>query len=64
MKLPKQTHGPLTLTKIDYAPNMSEETMAFTATVIIDGHRGEVVNTGRGGMTYVRGNKAADAVAK
>ena len=53
MKLPNQTRGPVVLSKIDHAANMSEETLAFTATIEINGLRGTVRNDGRGGACLV-----------
>jgi len=51
MKLPNQTLGPITLTKIDYVPSMSEETLAFTAVVSIAGVSAQCKNDGHGGET-------------
>ena len=62
MKLPNQTLGPITLTKIDYVPSMSEETLAFTAVVRVShssrcscsglsGVSAQCKNDGHGGET-------------
>ncbi len=49
MKLPNQTKGPVTLSKIDYARNLSEETYAFTAVVTVGLQQSRVSNDGHGG---------------
>jgi len=49
MKLPNQTRGPVTLSKIDYAANLSEETAAFTANISLHDRTCQVRNNGRGG---------------
>lgn len=49
MKLPTQTHGPLKVTKVEYYPRLSEETLAFNAVVEINGLKGNVQNDGQGG---------------
>jgi hypothetical protein len=54
MKLPNYRRGPVTLKKIDYAPNLSEETLAFTAEVHVDGLVGSARNDGRGGENFVQ----------
>jgi hypothetical protein len=53
MKLPNTTHGPVTLSKIDYAPSLSEETVAFAAVVDIAGKSCRVHNEGHGGANFV-----------
>lgn len=48
--------GRIELKSVDIAKNLSEETLAFTATVYFDGEIvGEAANRGRGGMTNLRG---------
>jgi len=53
MKLPNTSHGPVTLSKIDYAPSLSEETVAFSAVVDIAGKSCRVHNDGHGGANFV-----------
>lgn len=62
MKLPNVTRGPVTLSKIDYAANMSEETTAFTAIVTINGQSSPVRNDGRGGCNIVSLNPVWQAL--
>lgn len=62
MKLPSVTHGPVSLSKIDYAPNLSEETVAFTAVVTIDGKSAPVRNDGRGGNNLVQIREVDDLI--
>jgi hypothetical protein len=63
MKLPNQIHGPVTLTKIDYAANLSQETLAFTADLEIHGLRGRARNDGHGGATFVEPHAVREAVS-
>ena len=53
MKLPNVSHGPVTLKNINYAPNLSEETAAFTAVIEINGKSSVVKNDGRGGSNHI-----------
>lgn len=62
MKLPNQTHGPVTLTKIEYYPRMSEETTAFVAKVEINGLVGTAKNEGQGGPTFVMPRSVEQAI--
>ena len=63
MILKNQNIGPVTLRSIDYAPNMSEETLAFTAMVKIAGvGEASVRNDGQGGGSYVQGRAVRDAL--
>lgn len=64
MKLPNQTHGPVTLSSIDYAANLSEETMAFTAMISIGSHKSRVSNEGRGGSNWIQDNSTQTAVSE
>lgn len=62
MKLPNATHGPVTLSKIDYAANLSQETYAFTATVEINGLSCPVRNDGHGGPNLIQGHEVNTAI--
>jgi len=63
MKLKNQKYGPVTMRNIDYAPNMSQETVAFTATVKVDGvGEAHVRNSGHGGENLVEDRKVNDAL--
>ena len=71
MKLSNQTRGPITLSRIDYSPRLSEETLAFAAdiTVVVDGQtlKGTVRNEGHGGDNHISPtavHEAVDAYAK
>lgn len=67
MKLPTQTQGPVTLSKIDFAKNLSQETYAFTAVISIevDGKTIEarVHNDGCGGPNSVYDRAVDEALA-
>jgi hypothetical protein len=63
MRLRNQKIGPVTLRAIDYAPNMSEETLAFTAMVKIAGvGEASVRNDGQGGGNYVQSRVVHNAL--
>jgi hypothetical protein len=66
MKLPTQTHGPVTLTNIDYAANLSQETLAFTAkiSIVVDGEAlsSSVENAGHGGSNNVLNHRTEAAI--
>jgi hypothetical protein len=67
MKLPTQTHGPVTLSQIDYAANLSQETFAFTAQIAIT-VAGTVLtsmveNDGHGGPNGIHSRAVEAAVA-
>lgn len=54
MKLPDVVRGPVTLSKIDYAPLMSQETAAFVATICYEGIGcADVRNDGHGGANFI-----------
>jgi hypothetical protein len=53
-RLPNITRGPITLSRIDYAANLSQETYAFTAVLAIDGKTSVVSNEGCGGPNHIR----------
>lgn len=63
MRLKNQKYGPVTLRKIDYAANMSQETMAFTGAIKID-RVGEasIRNDGHGGPNYTQNRSVEDAL--
>ncbi|TRO54787.1 hypothetical protein E2P64_08390 [Candidatus Bathyarchaeota archaeon] len=55
MRLKNQKHGPVTLRCIDYAANMSQETLAFTGIVKFAGvGEAHVRNDGCGGPNFVQ----------
>lgn len=62
MKIANQTHGPLTLTKVEFYPRLSQETLAFFAKVSINGLVGEARNEGFGGPTAIFPREVAAAV--
>lgn len=66
MKLPNQTQGPVTLSRIDYSPRLSEETFAFAAdiTIVVNGKtlKGTVENAGHGGDNNIHPREVHDAV--
>ena len=62
MKLPTQVHGPVTLSRIDVAPNLSEETNAFTAVVEVGASSCPVRNDGHGGETGISDRAVYDAI--
>jgi hypothetical protein len=53
-RLPNVTRGPVTLSRIDYAENLSQETYAFIAVIAIDGKTSLVRNEGCGGPNHIR----------
>jgi hypothetical protein len=67
MKLSPQTHGPVTLSKIDYAASMSEETVAFTGeiSITVDGKtlKASVRNDGRGGPNCIQDHACSRAIS-
>jgi len=59
-KLKPVTHGPVTLSKIDYSAALSQETAAFVAeiSVVVEGGNGQVLkssvrNEGHGGSSFI-----------
>lgn len=64
MKLPTVKRGPVTLSGIDFAPRLSEETYAFIGTIAIDGvdHVCEVRNDGRGGNNNICSHEVHTAI--
>ncbi len=54
MRLPNVFRGPIALTNIQYSPELSEETFAFTADLKFHGELASVRNDGRGGANLVR----------
>lgn len=62
MKLPNQTHGPVRLSKVEFYPRLSEETLAFNAVVEINGLKGEAHNEGHGGPTSIYPGEVEAAV--
>lgn len=62
MKLPNQTRGPVKLTKVEFYPRLSEETLAFNAVVEINGMKGEAFNEGHGGPTSILPREVAVAI--
>mgnify|MGYP006277905545 CR=1 FL=1 len=62
MRLPNITKGPITLSRIDYAASLSEETVAFSAVIEINGLKGTVSNDGHGGCNFVHPRSVLDAV--
>ena len=63
MRLKNQKHGPVTLRCIDYAANMSQETLAFTGIVKFAGvGEAHVRNDGCGGPNFVDGNEVSKAL--
>jgi hypothetical protein len=67
MKIAAITRGPVKLSKIDYAPNLSHETIAFTGEIAIKlngtTHKAAVSNEGQGGPNYVDDNTTAEVLA-
>jgi hypothetical protein len=53
-RLPNIIRGPITLSRIDYAANLSQETTAFTALITIDGKSSVVRNDGGGGPNHIQ----------
>lgn len=62
MRVPNITRGPICLSKIEYFPRLSEETIAFTAEITINGLRGTVQNEGHGGDNSISPPAVLDAV--
>lgn len=62
MKLPNQTRGPVSLTRIDYSPRLSEETEAFAAVITINGLKCGVSNAGHGGSSRIDSREVEAAV--
>lgn len=62
MKIPNTSHGPLKLTKIDFAPRLSQETLAFAANIEVNGLKGHVQNDGHGGSNHIFPREVAEAV--
>jgi len=62
-RLPNVTRGPVTLSRIDYAANLSQETYAFTAVIEIDGKTSDVRNEGCGGPNFI-GDRAVNALVE
>ena len=64
MKLPNVSRGPVLLLDIDYAPKLSEETFAFTATVSVSSVGACIVsNDGHGGANRIRDRRIAESVS-
>ena len=63
MRLKNQKYGPVTLRCIDYAANMSQETLAFTGIVKFAGvGEAHVRNDGCGGPNFIEGRAVSDAL--
>lgn len=62
MKIPNATQGGITLSKIEYAPRRSRETLAFTANIEVNGLKGTVSNDGWGGSNFISPREVAEAV--
>lgn len=62
MKLPSITHGPVSLTKIEYSPRLSQETLAFAAVVTVNGVSAHVRNDGNGGCCMFSDWSVAEAI--
>jgi hypothetical protein len=62
MRLPNLGNGTVNLSKVEFYPRLSEETLAFAAEIEIDGHKGNVQSDGHGGSPIIFPRTVHDAL--
>lgn len=62
MKLGTLKHGPVVLSGVEFFSRMSEETLAFEATLTVNGRSALVRNDGQGGATIIRDHGLSEAL--